>query len=361
MKIDSQDSAAGKVNDLSVKQVLTGLKSVVSYLKSRWLNIVITAILGAILGLGYSFYKKPVYTATCTFVLEEPGKGAGIGQYAGLASLAGISIGGGGGGIFEGDNIIELYKSRIMIEKTLLRTLTIKEKKISLIERYIADKQLRKKWKKEHIDSVSFNNSPETFTRLQDSIITDLVIAFNKKNLNVSKPDKKLNIIKVEFLDEDELFAKEFTLDLVENVNNFYIQTKTKKAYQDVLILQKQADSVKNVLNLSISGVASAVDASPNANPALLSLKVPSQKKQIDVQASSSIYGEIVKNLEISKISLRQEMPLIQVIDKPVLPLDKNYIGKIKAIILGGLIGIILAILILSVNKLFLSSSAIDK
>nr|MBB6230810.1 hypothetical protein [Mucilaginibacter sp. FT3.2] len=318
--------------------------------------------MGAILGLGYSFYKKPVYNATCTFVLEESGKGGGIGQYAGLASLAGISIGGGGGGgIFEGDNIIELYKSRIMIEKTLLRTLTIKGKNISLIERYIADKHLRKRWKKEHIDSVSFNSSPETFTRLQDSIITDLVTAFNKRNLNVSKPDKKLNIIKVEFLDEDELFAKEFTLGLVENVNNFYIQTKTKKAYQDVLILQKQADSVKNVLNLSISGVAAATDASPNANPTLLSLKVPSQKKQIDVQANSSIYGEIVKNLEISKISLRQEMPLIQVIDKPILPLDKNYIGKIKAIILGGLIGFFLAILILSVNKLFMSSAATNK
>jgi uncharacterized protein involved in exopolysaccharide biosynthesis len=138
---------------------------------------------------------------------------------------------------------------------------------------------------------------------------------------------------------------------LVENVNKFYLLTKTKKSIQNVQILQKQADSVKTVLGASIGGVASAIDATPNANPALISLRVPSQKKQIDVQTSSAIYGEIVKNLEVSKISLRQETPLIQVIDQPVLPLKVSKVGKVKGAAIGFVLAAILTMLAVILKK----------
>ncbi|MEQ6329301.1 hypothetical protein VLF92_13400, partial [Pseudomonas chengduensis] len=72
-----------------------------------------------------------------------------------------------------------------------------------------------------------------------------------------------------------------------------------------------------------------------------------------DVQANSAIYGEIVKNLEVSKISLRQETPLIQVIDKPVLPLFVDRLGKLKAILVGGFLGCFLVILVISIHKIF--------
>ncbi|SDP56920.1 Chain length determinant protein [Mucilaginibacter sp. OK268] len=356
MSKEDQEGSGNNSDEISVNDIAAKVKSIFTYVKSKWINILIVAVIGALLGLGYAILKKPTYDAVCTFVLEESGKGGGLGQYAGLASLAGINIGGsgGGGGIFQGDNIIELYKSRTMIEKALLSEVIINGKRQTLIERYIGFNNLRKRWKeKDLINSISFQGKPETFNRKQDSIVTGLADLFNKKLLFVAKPDKKLSIIKVEVIDRDELFAKEFTNKLVENVNNFYVQTKTKKAYQDVLILQRQADSVKNVLNLSIGSVASAMDAAPNPNPALISLRVPSQRRQIDVQAGTAIYSEIVKNLEISKISLRQEMPLIQVIDRPVLPLPVDKISKVLAIAAGFFAGTFLTIVILVFKELF--------
>jgi len=122
-----------------------------------------------------------------------------------------------------------------------------------------------------------------------------------------------------------------------------------------VQTLQKQADSVRQVLDLALNGVASTMDASPNANPALMSLRVPSQKKQIDVQANTAIYSEIVKNLEISKISLRQEKPLIQVIDPPVLPLAVDRLGKLKGLIIGFVLGMLVASIIVVTKKVYQS------
>jgi hypothetical protein len=341
-------------SEVSIREIVTKIRMCLKYVKLKWLPILGFGIMGSALGLTYAIIKKPIYTAVCTFVLEESGK-SGLGQYAGLASLAGIDMGGnGGGGIFQADNIIELYKSRLMLEKTLLSQVTLDGKNQLLIDRYIDFNKLRKIWKeKDHIDNISFTGNPENFTRTQDSIISSVVELFNKDLLKVDKLDKKLSIIVVQVVSKDELFAKTFNLKLVETVNSFYTLTKTKKSNQNVIVLQRQADSVKMILNSSLSGVASAIDANPNANPQLLALRVPSQKRQVDVQASTAIYAEIVKNLELSKISLRQDIPLIQIIDKPVLPLLKSKVSKLKGIIVGGLLGAFFCIAFVLGKKLY--------
>jgi uncharacterized protein involved in exopolysaccharide biosynthesis len=342
--------------EISIRDVILKIQSGIRYLKSKWLTILFIGIIGGFIGLLYTIINKTKYTASCTFVLDEGSRGGGLSQYAGLASMAGIDLGGGGGseGLFQGDNILELYKSRLMIEKALLSEASFNGGKELLINRYITSNKLRPIWKdRDKINQISFDGDPDKFDRTQDSLITSIVEIFNKNILLVTKPDKKLSIISVEVTSIDELFAKNFADKLVETVNNFYIQTKTKKASEIVRLLQKQVDSVRYVLNSSISGVASAIDAAPNANPSLLSLRVPSQRKQVDVQASTAIYSEIVKNLELSKMKLRQETPLIQVIDKPVLPLKIDKLSKLKGIIIGMFFGMFFTSAYFIIKKLF--------
>lgn len=350
----NQENNTNKPNEVTVKDLINLFKRGIVYVKNKWPTLLTITVMGSVVGLSYALLKKNTYSAVCTFVLEDSNKGSALGEYAGLASLAGISLGGSGGGIFEGDNIIELYKSRKMIEKTLLTEIIIDGRKQSLIERYITHNNLRDKWRKKGLlGNVVFTGSADVFNRQQDSIISDLVNLFNKKVLNVSKPDKKLSIINVNVVSDDELFAKEFTDKLVANVNDFYISTKTKKAYQNVLILKKEADSIRVMLNSSLNGVASAVDATPNANPLQQVLRVASQKKQIDVQASSAIYSEVSKNLELAKISLRQEAPLIQIIDSPTLPLSTDKIGGVKGAVIGSILGFFLSVTLVVTKKIY--------
>ena len=355
MNQNTTDNNTVGANEISIGEVALKLKAGIRHLKNKWLTILITGIICAVIGVAYSFTKKPVNTANCTFVLDEVSQSSGLGQYAGLAALAGIDFSGSSSsGLYQGDNIIELYKSRLMIEKALLTEDEFNNKKELLIDRYIDFNKLREKWRlKNKISNITFTGDASKFSRTQDSIINDLVNTFNKKVLTVTRPDKKLSIINVEVSSEDELFAKEFTNVLVLTANNFYVEAKTKKTSQNVQLLQKQADSIRLVLNSSISGVASALDASPNANPLLQSLKVPSQKRQIDVQASSAIYGEVVKNLEVSKMLLRQETPLIQIIDGPVLPLIKKKLSAAKGGVIGLLTGILICSLWLIIKSLF--------
>ncbi len=332
-------------DEISLKELVLKIREWYRYLLSKWLTIVLAGMVGGGLGLAYAWWKKPVYTAECTFVLEEDKGGGGLGQYAGLASMVGIDIGGGGGGMFQGDNIIELYKSRLMLQKTLLSEAIFAGKKQLLIDRYITFNQIKDKWKNIRSEDLNFNQAKLSIR--QDSIIGEIVKAVNKNNLKVTKPDKKLSIISVKFESEDELFAKAFTDKIVQNVNQFYIETKTKKSLQNVAILQRQTDSVKRVLYSSIGGSAVAIDANPNPNRALQILQVPSRTKQIEATVAGKAYEELVKNLELSKISLRKEAPLIQVIDEPILPLKKEELKKWEGTVIGVLMGVFLSTLCL--------------
>jgi uncharacterized protein involved in exopolysaccharide biosynthesis len=63
------------------------------------------------------------------------------------------------------------------------------------------------------------------------------------------------------------------------------------------------------------------------------------------MQVAAATYIEMKKNLEMLKMSINQETPLIQVIDSPTFPLAKDKRGKIKETIMGGAFGGFLALL----------------
>ncbi|SDJ33125.1 Chain length determinant protein [Pedobacter sp. ok626] len=347
-------------DEISLKQLFFNLREWYKYLLSKWLIIIFIGIVGGVLGFVFAYLKKPVYTATTTFVLEDSGAGSSaLGSLGGLASMVGIDVGG-GGGIFQGDNILELYKSRTMIAKTLFTEIDYQGKKQLLINRYIDMNKLRDKWKdKPDLKSIEFkkiglDSFALNFTRLQDSVLLTIIKEIGEKYLVVGKPDKKLSIIKAEVKAPDESFAKDFNDQIVKNVNDFYVQTKTKKSIENVLILQEKTDSVRGVMNGAINKAAAVSDATPNLNPTRQVQRVaPIQQSQFNAETNKTILAELVKNLELSKISLHKETPLIQVIDYPVFPLAVEKLSKLKAVVLGGVLAAFVVIAFFTLKLIF--------
>lgn len=328
---EPNSSAAGE--ETSLKKTLSLFRDWWSYLLVKWRVVLCCTLLGGLIGLAYIYLKKTIYTADTTFVLEHSESGGGgLGQYLGLASMVGLDLGGDGGGIFQGDNILELYKSRAMIEKALLNPIAGDTTQL-LINRYLEFNNLRKKWANRsalaNIKFTSYQNRTQTkdlgTLRLRDSIMGKVVEQINKKYLTVTKPNQRLDIIKVEVKATDEIFAKEFNNQIVKTVNDFYVQTKTKKSLDNVNILQQKTDSVRAVMNGSIYSAVAATDATPNLNPTRqVQRMVPVQRAQFSAETNKAVLAELLKNLELSKVSLRKETPLIQVIDNPVFPLQSN-------------------------------------
>lgn len=344
--------------EISLKELIIKAKEWFSYLLSQWKIIVLVGIIGASLGLTYSLTKKPIYTATLSFALEDEKGGGGLGGALGLASSFGLDLGGGGGGIFTGANLTELFKSRSMVEKTFLSGVYVEGKEISLAEMYIRNKEWRKAWTKNpKLSRIKFlpNVNRKNFTREQDSILGKMYQNLMISGLSVGQKDKKVAIINIDVSSTDELFSKYFCEALAKQVGTFYIQTRSKKARLNMAILEHQVDSIRGELNSAITGVAVANDNTFNLNPALNVRRAPSARRQVDVQANTAILTELVKQAELAKVTLRKETPLIQVIDRPILPLEKERFGKAKGILIGGILAGFLIVFVLIVKKIIKS------
>jgi uncharacterized protein involved in exopolysaccharide biosynthesis len=328
------------VNDeISLKELIQKIKEWTLYLKTKWKIILSIAALGGAIGFVYASFQKPTYIATTTFVLEEDKGGSGLGGALGLASSFGLDLGGGGGGLFSSTNIIELMKSRFVVEKTLLNPVQVlADKKISLADYYIQIFKLKEAWsKKPGLANINFpaNSERSKFSLKQDSILETISNNLKSNNLTIIQKDKKATIISLKVQTENELFSKLFCEQLLKETSDFYIETKSKKSRLNVDVLQHQADSIRSELNSAITGVAAATDNVYNLNPAFNIKSSPSKRKQVDVQANTAILTQLVAQLELSKVSLRKETPLVQLIDRPILPLEKEKLGRLNSLLLG--------------------------
>ncbi len=346
-------------DEISLKELIFKLQDWYRFLLTKWLVIITAAIIGGAIGVGYAFTQKPEYTASLSFALEdEKSGGGGLSGALGLASSLGIDLGTSAGGAFSGANLIELMKSRKIVEKALLNPISINGKTLSLAQYFINFSELNK----ERSDNPALKNivfevdaNRSKFTLQQDSILGNLYASIAGANglLSVAQKDKKVSIISIEVKSTNELFSKAFTESIAQEVSGYYIEIKSKKARQNMEILQHQTDSIRAELNGAIVGVAAAADNTFGLNPAMMVRKAPGTRRQVDVQANTAILTQLVANLEMSKVSLRKETPLIQVIDKPILPLKKDKVGKIKSLLLGGFLAGFLTALVLVFKKLF--------
>jgi uncharacterized protein involved in exopolysaccharide biosynthesis len=346
-------------DEISLKELLLKIKDWYRFLLTKWVVIVAAGFIGGAIGVGYAFTQKATYTASLSFVLEDEKQGGGgLSSALGLASSLGMDLGTSAGGAFSGANLIELMKSRKIVEKALLNPITLNGKTQSLAQYYINFNNLNKDWDtKPLLKEIVFAPDADRskFTLQQDSILGKIYESIAGANglLSVAQKDKKISIISIEVKSADELFSKAFTESIAQEVSSYYIEIKSKKARQNMEILQHQTDSIRAELNGAITGVAAAADNTFGLNPAMMVRKTPGTRRQVDVQANTAILTQLVTNLEMSKVSLRKETPLIQVIDRPILPLKKEKVGKLKSLILGSFLAGFLTILVLIFKKIF--------
>jgi uncharacterized protein involved in exopolysaccharide biosynthesis len=347
-------------DEISLKELILKIKDWYHFLLTKWLVIVAAGTIGGAIGIGYAFFTKPDYTATLSFALEDEKQGGvgGLSGALGLASSLGIDLGTSAGGAFSGANLIELMKSRKIVEKALFNPIALNGKSLSLAQHYINFNELNKDWdEKPLLKDIEFvpDADRSKFTLQQDSILGKIYenIAGANGLLSVMQKDKKISIINIEVKSTNELFSKAFTESIAQEVSSYYIEIKSKKARQNMEILQHQTDSIRTELNGAITGVAAAADNTFGLNPAMMVRKTPGTRRQVDVQANTAILTQLVTNLEMAKVSLRKETPLIQVIDRPILPLKKEKVGKLKSLILGSFLAGFLTGLVLIFKKLF--------
>jgi hypothetical protein len=332
-------------DEISLAELWLKVKSVIAYLWKFKFLIMGVGLLFALGGYFKVKMAKPSYTASLTFALEQGGGASGLG---GLASQFGFSMGGGGEGL-GGDNLLSLMKSRRIVQDVLLSTIYVEGDSVLLLDQYLrSSDKLMAKWDSLGIYPV---DPLKCCDPKQDSAIGVVVKAVSEKSLAVAKVDKKLSFVTVSYTGSDEVFTGAFVELLTAKATDFYVQTKMSNSNANIAKLERRVDSVSAEMQAAMVGFASAQDQ--NSFTVQSVAKVSSVQKQMKVTMLTTLYGELVKNLELSKTMMAREEPLITIIDRPHYPLRVRE-SKLKSAVIGGFLGVFLTLLFLG-GRTFLS------
>lgn len=315
-----------EVSDVTLLSLKKDAGLLIKTVRKRILILLVLSLLGGILGYFAGFLNKPLYTAKVKFVVQEEGKSNSLGSYAGIASQLGIEMPESNSDLFKSENVAELMRSNLIIDKTLYSQISVNGKKELLGNVYLRDNNiiaLRPNHQK-------FVFVPGDFSadRFRDSLLTVIEANLSRTDLQEAKVDNNVTIRFASFTSRSEEFSKIFLENLMKNVGNYYVKTKTERAAQNVLALQKQTDSVKRLLYSSMNSSAISTDYQLNMNPARQIGQVSLQKNKIDLQIQTTTYMELVRNLGLAKLNVLKETPLFQIIDPPRYPLEKKILRK---------------------------------
>ncbi len=298
----------------------------------------------------YYNIEKPKFEASASFVLME-GSGSKAGGLASLGSQFGIDIGSLGGqsnSIFSGDNIFDIFRTKTIIEKVLLSDFkdgTVGAKKQTLADAYMTMYPSFVKTvllgKKSPIETFYGYDNNLGADRIKDSVLNKIFEKVVKNHLLVEKSNKKGSIIQVKITTNNELFSKQFNEKLIETVKTFYLNINNTNTQIVLSGLQKKADSLQGLLYQKSFKSSSLF----NMNSGLKAYSATEELSQRDKTVAYALYSEVIKNIELTKMSQAQQTPIFQILETPRLPLENKKLELYELIFIGLFGGIALSFL----------------
>ena len=336
-------------DEIQLKDILIKLSEYKAYLLKKKFAITIFSFLFFLIGVIIASTSDTKYNAELTFVVEDPQSGSSLGSMSGIASQFGFDIGGNSSSTFNESNILELLKSRGVVVSTLLQNAKVNSKNDLLIEHYLELNDIKEDWSEDpDFDAVNYHNK---LTYIHDSISGDIWRNIVEDKLVVKMQSDEANIISLSYFSVNEEFAKQFVEVLIDQMSKMYVVHQTAQAENTLDFLQDRADSVFSELELAEEEFAKIKDINQRIIKASGRLKELQFMRRVEVL--NTMYLEIVKNLELSKLTLLNQTPIITIIDKPILPLEEENKSKVFLVVLGAFLGGFLSVSFFVFKKLF--------
>ena len=336
-------------NEIQLKDILVRVSEYKILLFKKKFTIIICSCLFLAIGVFITFISETEYNAELTFVVESDQSIGSLGGMSGFASQLGFDMPGNNSNTFSQSNIIELLKSRLVIEGTLMQKAKVNDKSDLLIEHYLQINNIKEDWdRSSSFSGISFHN-PTSY--LHDSIRGVIWKEIINENLNVDYQSNEANIITLSYVSLDQEFAKEFVENLILEMSKMYTSHQTAKANNTLAFLQNRADSVFKELQVAEQEFAKIKDINQRIVKASGRLKELQLMRKVEVL--NTMYLEIIKNLELSKITLLNEIPIINIIDKPILPLEQDRLSLVLTALLSAMLGGFLSVSYFIFWKLF--------
>jgi len=347
--------------ELTLKELMGVLKEYsVEILYNKKIVLFIMVIVGVLFG-GQFFIKPNTYRAKMTFMLneDEGGKGSAIASVLGQFGIPGSKS------EFNLAKILELSKSRRIIQRSIFKKMTIDEKDDFLANHIIRLYDFHETWKDSQHGLTDFlftEKDPLTFSKLENralkTIVTKVIGNAEQgiEGLFYTSLDEGTSIMDFSVISVSEPFSIELVKHIYLELSEFYVEKSIERQKKTYDLLDSKVDSLSKELSSKQYQLLNFEDT--NRGLTLNRYKARKLGIQTDIQILGIAYGKAIENMQVADFSLKNSTPFFQEIDYPIAPLAPSYTWKVllKKFILGTFIGGFIAIASLIIRKLYRDS-----
>jgi uncharacterized protein involved in exopolysaccharide biosynthesis len=279
------------------------LREYIDVIVRRWTLIVGVTVIVAILALVFSLTQKPVYESKATILLRSAGGSSSLSQYAGLAGMLGVNLGGGGGSSL-GD-LTELLKSKAVAAKVL--------DDLKLTARI-------KGWDNPKIKRQSLISAVSGYLKL---------------------PKMTGNLLELKTEADDPQLAADVANGFIEAISYYWNELNYTQAQKKLRYIQLELPRVERDLKI----VESKLRLSPGATTGSI-LGGGQGGLQRDFEIYNSVYTMLRKEYESTKLEASKEIAPFSVVDKAEKPLGKSRPNVKLNVMVGVVLGLFSGVLI---------------
>lgn len=306
--------------------------------KEKWWIIGITLLFGLAGGI-YAFNAREEFVSSGKILPEVQGKSGGLGQFSGLAALAGVDLGSvsAGADAVRPDlypNVITSTPFYLDLFKAKVNTRENKEMTFEQYYHLVIEKgkepngNLLKKYPVKEEGIIVVNRLNEIrLKKLRERVTSSI--------------DKKTGLISITTQMPDPVVAAEVSRFAMNYLMKYIENYRTEKLRKDVDYLAEQVSASRGKYYSTQQKKASYSDQYQVGSIRLQSADVQRERIESEYRLSSSFYNELLKKYEEAKFRLHQETPVFKVLEPPVVPTLKSEPKKsmilLASLFLGGL------------------------
>lgn len=300
---------------ISLVDFFEGFKSLIYLFLRFWKLLFFITILGSCVGFLFSSSSDSIYRSEIKFIVHEQRPKTLTNSFANnlgfdLNLVEDLNI-------FERNTLIDVLKSRDVIQKSLLKSVKYKNKQIKFIDLF------RKLYHKE-FDLAQLNKQSSLRKKNIILSIAYNIIVNEFLTIDYYKPNR--NILIAELKTKNEFFSINFLSKIFEIVLDDYKHMKIK----NIKVLENRIKTLKNETNelIKINGNYQSLKSDP--------LNFNYQGHNLDIDLNMRILKELSEQFEIAKINILNSSRLIQVIDQKPSPLEDEKSSSIYSIVIFG-------------------------
>lgn len=320
---------------------------------SRWLIVKVAAV-AAVLGVVVALATPNTYTSGATFIPQTGSSKGASSSLSGLASLAGINLGGAVGGDDIPTTLYPQIVSSVPYKRELLKEQIELENEALSLGEYLGLEQ-----------RASLTGILKKYTIGLPGLIlgalrgpADEVIAAEDGQIyRISEEDKKLfkvlesklllslnekeGFVTLEFSDKDKFVAAQVAERAKELLQERIIEFKNQSARELLAFTTRQYQENKSEYERLQDSLAIFKDQNLNISSSLYQNRLDRLERELNI--ASSVAEQLASQVEQAKLQVNKDTPVFTIIEPVTVPFERSAPKRSLIVVIWTFLGIVLS------------------